>query len=254
MPRVVLVLLFLLVVGGTAAAFALTESLKLETAAVARPKFIGPDGEAVARNRVFSPVCECPQSTAELEFRLRRADRVSATIVNAREEPVRVLAEDERLARGIQRLTWDGRDDSGALVADGPYRLRLVLSRADREFLVPMVFRVDTRPPKVALVRAGPTTITPNVDGEQDKIWVRYRSNEAGAPRLTVDGVIASQGGIRKPGRSALSWRGRLAGEPVAPGTYELSLVVRDRAGNVSEPIGPIDVTVQSSAAGAESE
>ena len=107
-----------------------------------------------------------------------------------------------------------------------------------------MVFRVDTKPPRVTLVRAGPTTISADGDGVQDKIWVRYRSSESGAPSLTVDGAIASRGGVRSAGQSALSWHGRIGGEAVSSGHYGLSLTVQDRAGNVSEPIGPIDVTV----------
>ena len=244
MPRLLLVLLFLLVIGGTAVAFAVTESKKLETSEVSRTRFIGPDGQIVARNRVFSPVCDCDQAVAVLEFRLRRADRVTASIVDSSDEEVRRLIDGERLARGTHQLEWDGLDDAGAVVPDGPYRLRLRLARADRVFPVPMVFRVDTRASDVTLVRAGPTTITPNGDGEQDKVWVRYVSSENAAPRLAVGATIVSRGAVREAGRSALSWLGRVNGVASAPGDYELFLTVKDRAGNVSAPIGPIEVTV----------
>ncbi|MGI9659424.1 MAG: hypothetical protein ACR2OD_10985 [Gaiellaceae bacterium] len=245
MPRVAVGLLLLLVVGGTAAAFAITETLKLEPSEVARPAFIGPDGETVPRDRVFSPVCGCPQATAVLGFTLRKADRVSASIIDGRSDIVRVLFENERLTRGPQQLTWDGVDDSGAIVPDGPYRLRLDLRRAGRAFLVPMVFRVDTRAPELRLIRAGPATITPDGDGAQDKVWVRYRSNEKAAPVLEVDGEAVSIGGVRNAGRSALSWLGRIDGEPAASGEYAITLTVRDRAGNVSDSIGPVVVTVE---------
>ena len=244
MPRVLLVLLFVLVIGGTAVALVFTESKKLETAEVSRTRFVGPDGRVVVRNRVFSPVCVCDQASALLEFRLRRADRVTASIVGSSDEEVRRLIEGERLARGTHQLEWDGRDDAGAVVPDGPYRLRLRLARADRVFPVPMVFRVDTRAPDLTLLRAGPTTITPNGDGEQDKVWVRYVSSENAAPRLAVRETTVSRGGVREAGRSALSWLGRVDGVASAPGDYELFLTVTDRAGNVSTPIGPIEVVV----------
>ena len=250
MPRVVVGLLLLLVVGGTATAFAITESLKLEPSAVTRPAFVGPDGETVARDRVFSPVCGCPQEVAVLGFTLRRADRVRASIIDARGDIVRVLVQNERLSRGPQLLTWDGKDDAGVIVADGPYRLRLDLRRAGRAFLVPMVFRVDTRAPELRLIRAGPTAITPDGDGVQDKVWVRYRSSEKAAPALEVDGEVVSTGGMRNAGRSALSWRGRVDGQPAAPGEYAITLAVRDRAGNVSDSIGPVVVTVEPALAG----
>lgn len=244
MPRALLALLFLLVVGGTAAAFAVTESLKLEPSVVTRPIFVGPDGETVPRDRVFSPVCACPQDRAVLGFTLRRADRLTASIVDAGGDVVRVLVRNMRFARGPHQLSWDGRDEAGDVVADGPYRLRLDLRREGRSFLVPMVFRVDTQAPQVRLVRAGPTVISPDGDGERDRVWVRYRSSEKGAPALAVDGVVVSVGGLREPGRSALSWLGRVDGEPAPPGEYAITLTVRDRAGNVSEPIGPVVVTV----------
>ena len=251
MPRVVLGLLLLLAVGGTATAFAVTEALKLEPSPVARPAFIGPDGEAVARDRVFSPVCGCPQERATIGFTLRKADRVSASIINSGSEVVRTLTQDERLARGPHALTWDGRDDGGAVVADGPYRLQLELRLADRAFLVPMVFRVDTRAPEVRLIHAGPAAVTPNGDGAQDKVWVRYSSSEKGSPALALDGVTVSTGGARPVGRSALSWLGRIAGRPAPPGEYTITLVVHDRAGNVSDPIGPIVVAVEPTSDGA---
>lgn len=245
MPRAILAVLLLLVVGGTAAAFAVTESLKLEPSPVTRPAFVGPGGEVVARDRVFSPTCSCPQERALLGFTLRRADRVTASIIDSGSNVLRTLVSDERLARGAHEIEWDGRDDEGRVVPDGAYQLRLDLRRAGRAFRVPMVFRVDTRPPRLELVRAGPTSITPDGDGEQDKAWLRYRSDEKAAPSLAVDGTTVSTGGFREAGRSALSWLGRLGGETAPPREYMLTLRVRDRAGNVSAPIGPVAVTVE---------
>ena len=245
MPRVVLALLLLLVVGGTAAAFAITESLKLEPSAITRPTFTGPDGAPVVRNRVFSPVCGCPQERAVLGFTLRKTDRVTASIVDVSGAIVRTLTRNQRLPRGAQRVVWDGLDDAGALVSDGAFRLRLDLVRADRAFVVPMWFRVDTKAPRVRLVRAGPLVITPDGDGRQDKVWLRYRSNEKGAPVLAVDGRTVSTGGVREAGRSALSWLGRINGERAPAGDYALALQVRDKAGNVSPALGPIVVSVQ---------
>ena len=245
MPRVVLALLLLLAVGGTAAAFVITESLKLEPSAVTKPAFIGPDGDVVPRDRVFSPVCGCPQERAVLGFALRKADRVTASIVDARGTIVRTLTRNERLTRGAQQVMWNGLDDAGSLASDGAYRLRLDLARADRAFVVPMWFRIDTKPPTVRLIRAGPASITPDGDGEQDKVWVRYRSNEKGAPVLALDGRTVSTGGVRDAGRSALSWLGRVDGESAPAGEYALSLQVRDRAGNLSAAIGPVVVLVE---------
>jgi hypothetical protein len=53
--------LVLLILGATAAAFVVTEDLKLEPDPLARPRI----------DRTFSPVCDCDQATAQIAFRLR---------------------------------------------------------------------------------------------------------------------------------------------------------------------------------------
>ncbi|MGH3032275.1 MAG: hypothetical protein ACRDNE_16220, partial [Gaiellaceae bacterium] len=72
MRRVVVTLLVLALLVATAAAFAVTEALKLEPSALSRPRL----------DRIFSPTCACPQSTARLAFRLREADTIDAVIVD----------------------------------------------------------------------------------------------------------------------------------------------------------------------------
>ena len=227
--------LVLALVAGTAAAFAVTESLKLERSPITAPRF----------DKRFSPVCACPTDTAELGFRLRRADRLDAAVVNGDDEIVRTLVEDERHRRGNVLFRWDGRDDAGAVVPDGPFRLRVHLDRARRTIVIPNVVLVDTKAPEVVAFRIRRPAFSPNGDGTNDRLPVIYRATEKGSPILLVDGEPAILGKSRLPRRQRITWGGRVDGEALAPGTYAIALQVRDRAGNLSELTEPLPVRVR---------
>jgi hypothetical protein len=223
----------LVLVAATSAAFVLTERLKLERSPVTAPDF----------TQDFSPVCDCETAEARLELRFRRPETVTATIVDRQDRPVRVLASRERVERGVHAFVWDGRNESGELVADGRYRLRLRFERERRSILVPTTIRVDTKPPQIRSSTVSRDTISPDGDGIADKLVVTYRSSERTFAELLVDGQVVVRAPAREAGRvRKLEWRGTVpsesAGErvPAKRGTHELTLVVSDLAGNeVSE-------------------
>jgi hypothetical protein len=220
-------LLVLLLVAATSAAFTISERLKVEQAPVTAPRF----------DRAFSPTCNCPRAGARLGLRLRRADRVTAEIVDADGEPVRQLALDERVRRGEVTFEWDGRLESGQVAPDGVYRLRLRLAREGQTITIPTTIRIDTVAPAVELVRVRPEVLTPDGDGVGDRLRVAYRSDQRARPILSVDGVIVNRGRFWPRGRAAINWSGRIDGEPAAPGEHVLSLVVVDALGNRSDPV-----------------
>jgi hypothetical protein len=226
------VLVFALL-AGTTAAFAVTEALKLEPAPIARPNF----------DQVFSPTCGCAQSTARLALRLRRADELDAVMVDADGEPVRTLAADRRRAPGRLVFRWNGRDDAGAVVADGPYRMRVHLEDERRTILIPDVVRVDTEPPTVELVGVSPRRLSPDGDGRRDRATIRFRLSGRASPVVLVDGSVAARGQARRRGTATLTWAGTVRGRPLPPGLYGVAVRARDRAGNISAPTA--DVTVQ---------
>jgi hypothetical protein len=203
-----------------------TERIKLERSPVTAPSF----------DREFSPVCDCETNVANLTLRLRRAERVDATIVDADGERVRALATNERLARGEHTLVWDGRDDTGAIAPDGLYRLRIHLDDERRTILVPTTVRLDTTVPVAELVGVRPEVFSPDGDERKDTVKVIYRSSEEGRPELSVDGEPVLLARNRAKGQASVNWNGELGGEPVEAGTYGLSIRVHDLAGNVSEP------------------
>jgi hypothetical protein len=228
-PRIATILLLVALLGGTSAAFAITQSLKDEPSPIGVPRF----------DRVLAPTCDCESDAATLGLRLRRADRVTAEIVDADGEPVRLLADRERFRRGPIELTWDGRDTAGEVVPDGRYRLRIELAREGRTILVPTTIRVDATAPTVELIA---------VRQKPDRIGVVYRTDERAAGELAVRGdglpeTVVVRGRFRPAGKTRLNWSGRIDGQPLPAGEYELVLRVRDTAGNVSEPVtAPIEL------------
>ena len=219
----------------SAAAFAVAERLKLERSPVAAPDL----------ERVIGPVCECDKADGTLSVRFREPVVVTASVVNADGDTVRVLAERERHSRGRVSWTWDGRDGGGEVVPDALYRLRLELVNRDRTITVPTPVRIDTKPPRVRLLDAGPTTITPNQDaGGAHQIRYSYVSTERGYARIEVEGELVVRGRSYPAGEGRVRWRGRMDGGPAPPGVYSTVLVVVDRAGNRSNPTRPVEVRI----------
>jgi FlgD Ig-like domain len=222
--RVAVTVLVLGLLGGTAAAFTITEALKLERAPIRAPRF----------DKVFSPTCDCPTRVATLSFRIRSADRLDLVIVSG-QEPVRTLALDLDRPEGRVTVQWDGRDDSGGIVPDGRYRLRIHLEDAERTIVVPKEIRVDTEPPTLELVRVAPLAFSPDGDGRADKVRIVYRTSEDAAPVIVVDGRIGAETRMKRKGERAVAWNGRVDGGLVGVGRHTLFLRVRDEAGNVTQ-------------------
>ena len=80
MPRLFSTVLVFGLLAGTAAAFALTEGLKLEKTPVL--------GTQVGK--VFSPTCRCPTRRVRIFFRLRKAETLTVTIERGG-TPIRTL-------------------------------------------------------------------------------------------------------------------------------------------------------------------
>ncbi|MGH3044036.1 MAG: FlgD immunoglobulin-like domain containing protein [Gaiellaceae bacterium] len=217
-----LAVLALALIAATAAAFAWTESLKLERLPVVGPRFPAS----------FSPICVCPTETAKLRLRFRVNDTVDAEILDADGEEVRSLGE-RRVRPGLVTFEWDGRSDEGRIVPDGPYRLKVELEDKRRTIVIPNRIFVDTVPPEVVDMRATPIAFSPDGDGRADVVRVAYRADGPAGPLLYVGDQLAVDKPARRA-RSAVIWKGTIDGELLSPGSYRLTLRVRDPAGNLS--------------------
>jgi hypothetical protein len=222
----VVVVVFLL--GGTAAAFAVTQGLKLEKSPVLSPRI----------TKTFSPLCDCDRwaplnggSRADVDFRLRKGDRVTLQVVDGDGEVVRTLIRDQRYPAGRLDVPWDGRDDAGQIVPDGDYRPRVRLADAHRTIVIPNEMKVDTVKPRIERFSLSRRVFSPDGDDRADGISAAYELSERGRVRLLVNGKQR----VRKLGQApagALQWFGKYRGRPVKPRPYRLELVAVDDAGN----------------------
>lgn len=215
LPRLLSTLLVLGLLGGTAAAFAVTERLKLVPSPIIAPKVTS----------AFSPACDCPTEVARIRFGLRDADRLTATVIDAESRPVRTLVEGERFPAGAVALVWDGRD-----APEGVYRVRLHLADARRTIDVPNEMRLDTTPPELDVDSIAPRVFSPDGDRNRDYVRVRFRLSERSRVVLAADGRDVVRSTPRQAGEGKIEWYGRGAGE----GPHQLVIVAHDLAGNGS--------------------
>ncbi len=140
-------------------------------------------------------------------------------------------------------VRWDGRDESGAVVRDGDYKIvgrAEVAGAAARP--ASTVVRVDTVPPKATEVRVAPAVFSPNGDGYAERCKLRFTTSEACSARAFV---VDAQGTalrtvagwqVAATGARSLAWDGLvssvdgLVGAPEGPAYLRLEL--KDAAGN----------------------
>jgi hypothetical protein len=222
-------ILVLLLLAGTAAAFVVTEELKLEPDPIARPRI----------TPVFSPTCRCDTQTAQIAFRLRQPDRLTLEIHDEQGRVVRTLLRTTEFGRGNHAFGWDGRDDNGRPVPEGSYRPRIELDKLNRAIEFPREIRVDTTPARLEVTRLRPRRISPDGDGRADTVTMRYRASEPVHAILLVNGRQEVKTALRRSGALVWSPRGRRRG------SYRLSVAAVDEAGNRSRPTQSYDVRVR---------
>ncbi|HEU5264982.1 MAG TPA: FlgD immunoglobulin-like domain containing protein [Gaiellaceae bacterium] len=230
-PQLLIVLGLL---GATAAAFAVTERLKLERSPVTGTRV----------DRVFSPVCECARDVAMISFIVRRSERITVDLLDTAGRSVRTLVRDRREPAGRVSYTWDGRDNAERIVVEGLYRPRVQLERHGRTIVLPNPIRVDTTAPRIRILRVFPRVFSPDGDGRRDRVTATYEINERARAMMLIDGrrrVLA-----KFPSREGkLVWFGRIDGRLVRPGMYEVRLRAVDRAGNRSARTRAVPVRVR---------
>jgi len=207
--------------GATAAAFVVTERLKLEPSPITN----------VFVTKVFSPTCECDTDLGVVAFHLRKADRVKLSIAGSSGHALRTLVGPVARRPGGFSASWDGRDEDGAVVPDGVYRPLVHLRH--RTILMPNGIRVDTTPPRVRLRSVSPRVLAPG-----KHLRVRYVLNEPAHVDVFLDGRRIVVGRSTRQ-RWKVEWpaRGR-------PGVYHVTVAARDVAGNLSDATRPVLVVI----------
>jgi hypothetical protein len=218
----------------TAAAFAVTESLKLTQSPVTRTHVA----------KTLSPGCGCPTRVATIKFWLRKPDTITLSVVDSGRHEVARLVDGVAAHRRWNTFRWDGLGTSGSAAPDGAYYPRIHLKQAHRTILLPNRIELDTTPPRVLDAKPNRPVFSPDGDGQSDSIKIRYRVSERAHALLDVRGkqVVKTR---FAPRAGSLTWYGRVHGVGLPQGTYRLRVGASDVAGNVSDPRRSAVVTVR---------
>ncbi len=217
---------FVLLVGATFSAFFVAQRLKSTPSVV----------EVRKLTKYFSPNGDGRRDAQTISLRLKEADDVTVSVVNADGDEVRRLA-DGQPARAFTpiRLTWDGRTDSGARAPDGLYRLRVALRRQGRVANVPSPMNLDTTAPTPRVA-----AIKPPIGGPEPGAFTVYLRGVSPRKATGVRVLRTDVEPAREVARFSLAagkrkavWDGKVGGAPAPPGTYIVVPAVEDRAGNI---------------------
>jgi hypothetical protein len=216
LARFLPVVLVVGLLGGSAAAFAVTERLKLE-----RSPIFG--------TRVDKAVSPFSGRRADIIFKVRKADDLSLAIVDSRDRVVRALISSHHVRPGPKDYKWNGRDDSGSPTPDGIYKPRVHLAAEHRTILLPNTIVVDSKAPQISLARTSLAVVSPDGDARHDYLTVFFKSSEPVRAELYANGHLVVK--LKSFDAHSLQW-GRRNGMPTKAGVYRLRLRAIDEAGN----------------------
>jgi hypothetical protein len=229
--RVLPIVVVLALLGCTAAAFAVTEGLKLEHSPISNThvgKNVAPDSLSY--------------KTVPIGFQLRKPDRVTVELVNGNGDVVRTLARSRREPSGALQFLWNGRGDNREVVRDGVYRPRVHLANAHKTIVLPNPITMDATAPFVRLVSVTPGVISPDGDSIRDHVRIRYQTSEPARAKLYVDGEPRTLV-FRFLRAGKIDWpRGSLR---LKPGRHLIRLRALDRATNLGPPSRALRVFVR---------
>jgi len=216
----------------TAAAFAITERLKLTKSPIT--------GTKVVRG-YLSPRAH---TTAAVNVRFRRKDVTTVTIEDSHGGEVDTLAYRVAVPRGRRTFTWNGRMDDGRPAPDGTYRMQIHLANQHRTILLPNPIVLDTKPPAVLDAGAVRRSFSPDGDHQSDTVTIHYRMNEDAHALVFVDGrrIIRGRSHLTK---AKVAWGGKVKGRLLPPGTYTLVVSAVDLAGNRAAEVKRVAVDLR---------
>jgi hypothetical protein len=216
----------------TAAAFAITERLKLTKSPINGVKI------------VHAYVSPAAHSAAAIRVRTRRTDRVTATIRDGGGHEVDTLAYRVLERHGWHAFRWNGRDDAGTPAKDGTYHLEVHFESQRRTILLPNPIVLETKPPAVLEAGAVRPVFSPDFDHQSDTVTIHYRLSEQAHVLVFVDGKRIIRGRSSKP-KDKVSWNGKVNLRLLPPGRYVLTVSAADPAGNRATKDKQVTVTLR---------
>ena len=170
MQRILSTAVIVGLLAATAAAFAITERLKLTKSPINGVKVV---------HEYVSPAAH---SAASIRVRTRRTDRITATITGSGGREVDTLAYRVLEPHGWHVFTWNGLDDAGVRAQDGTYHLEVHFESQRRTILLPNPIVLETKLP--AVLDAGAVRPTFSPDGDQDRKSTRLNSSHLKLSRM----------------------------------------------------------------------
>lgn len=207
----------------TAAAFAVTERLKLVKSPITGTRI----------SAVFSPTCGCARGKAKVSVKFRHGDVVTVSVLDSALRPLRTLVAGDRVPRGRSVFRWEGLTDFGDPAPEGTYRVQIHLEGQHRTILLPNRIRLDTTAPELTDARPSRTQFSPDGDRLADSVSIRYALSERAHVLVYLHGRRIIRSHLQQP-RGAVVWTGRLDGQVLPPGVVTLTLGAVDDAGNVT--------------------
>ena len=206
----------------TAAAFAITERLKLTKSAVY--------GTIVSHG--LSPTCGCARGRARVFFKLRRRDDITVSVLNTRGGEVVFLAA-RSYPRGPVTLYWNGHDDGNRRVPDGTYQVQIHLSGQHQTIDLPNRIRLDTKPPQVLSVEGNRQAFSPDGDHQADFVRIKYTLSKPAHVEFYL-GRTRVLRSYRALVKGAIAWHGDIPNGKLKPGMYTLQVGAVDENGNTT--------------------
>ncbi|HMA76991.1 MAG TPA: FlgD immunoglobulin-like domain containing protein [Candidatus Krumholzibacteriaceae bacterium] len=144
---------------------------------------------------------------------------------------------------------WEGRDSSGTVLSDSEYLLKLYASRPDTVINIKRTVIVDTSPPYIHIDRIEPGVFSPDETDTTDKALIYYTVSEFNEGSRTSALITDPENNteeitldIHSDSSYCFKWRP----ETPVSGTYSISVMIEDLAGNAGTDQGHIIVDADS--------
>src|SRR5207249_460354 len=133
----------------------------------------------------FSPNNDGVKDTTVISYTLSDDATVTVKIYDASNTLVRTLVNAASRSAGANSETWDGKNDSNTVVADGTYTFKIDASDASANDS-PQSGTATLSPPAALTTSASPNPFSPNNDGVKDTTAISYTLSQDAAVTVKI--------------------------------------------------------------------